>query len=225
MANFKTHRNVGIIGSTAATFGIISLIQNTNLIQSEPISISLIISMIIIGTIGSFAPDIDLDHSKPSKILSSFFFLIFIGINSLWVTQLIPFLDFDIVQENVDLSIFIISFLFAPIFAGLLLSYLHSKMDHRGLVHSIPFGLVLSIGVFLMSENSFGTFNSYMISIMFFIGFIIHLVLDEIYSIDFSNRRIKKSFGTALKLIQKDNIMGTIICYSIIISFIFLRLF
>ena len=32
------------------------------------------------------------------------------------------------------------------------------------------------------------------------IGFIIHLVLDEIYSVDIEGAAIKKSFGTALKL-------------------------
>jgi hypothetical protein len=33
-----------------------------------------------------------------------------------------------------------------------------------------------------------------------FIGFIVHLVLDEIYSVDVMDTRIKASFGTALKL-------------------------
>ena len=32
--------------------------------------------------------------------------------------------------------------------------------------------------------------------------FIIHLLLDELYSVDFMNRRIKRSFGTALKLVD-----------------------
>jgi hypothetical protein len=31
-------------------------------------------------------------------------------------------------------------------------------------------------------------------------GYIVHLVLDEIYSVDVYNERIKASFGTALKL-------------------------
>ncbi len=37
------------------------------------------------------------------------------------------------------------------------------------------------------------------------IGYIVHLVLDEIYSVDLKNRKIKKSFGTALKLFKVDS--------------------
>jgi hypothetical protein len=33
-----------------------------------------------------------------------------------------------------------------------------------------------------------------------FFGGLIHLILDEIYSVDLSNIRIKRSFGTALKI-------------------------
>jgi hypothetical protein len=33
-------------------------------------------------------------------------------------------------------------------------------------------------------------------------GYLVHLTLDEIYAVDFENTHIKKSFGTALKLID-----------------------
>ena len=38
-----------------------------------------------------------------------------------------------------------------------------------------------------------------------FAGFITHLTLDEIYSVDVMDTRIKSSFGTALKLFIADN--------------------
>jgi hypothetical protein len=38
-----------------------------------------------------------------------------------------------------------------------------------------------------------------------FIGFLTHLVLDEIYSVDVMDVHIKKSFGTALKLVDTRN--------------------
>jgi len=40
-------------------------------------------------------------------------------------------------------------------------------------------------------------------------GFIVHLLLDEIYSVDLSNKRMKKSFGTALKLYSYKNMTTT----------------
>ena len=39
----------------------------------------------------------------------------------------------------------------------------------------------------------------------------VHLLLDEMYSVDLANRRIKKSFGTALKLFNYKNISSSIL--------------
>jgi hypothetical protein len=47
----------------------------------------------------------------------------------------------------------------------------------------------------------------------FFIGFgfLVHLLLDELYSVDLTNRRMKKSFGTALKLYSYRNKTSSIL--------------
>ncbi|MCP4052348.1 MAG: hypothetical protein GY739_04630, partial [Mesoflavibacter sp.] len=42
------------------------------------------------------------------------------------------------------------------------------------------------------------------------IGGLIHLLLDEIYSVDLSNVTIKRSFGTALKIADFDNKLITL---------------
>ena len=36
------------------------------------------------------------------------------------------------------------------------------------------------------------------------VGYVIHLVLDEVYSVDLTGARVKRSFGTALKLISSN---------------------
>lgn len=36
-----------------------------------------------------------------------------------------------------------------------------------------------------------------------FVGYLVHLLLDEIYSVDITGRRLKASFGTALKFFDK----------------------
>ncbi len=41
-------------------------------------------------------------------------------------------------------------------------------------------------------------------------GFIVHLILDEVYSVDLMNKRMKKSFGTALKLYSYDDKQSSI---------------
>lgn len=36
-----------------------------------------------------------------------------------------------------------------------------------------------------------------------FVGFLVHLALDEIYAVDIEDKRLKNSFGTALKLVDR----------------------
>ncbi len=45
-----------------------------------------------------------------------------------------------------------------------------------------------------------GPITAWMAGLFVFIGFLIHLILDEIYAVDFSGARLKRSFGSALKL-------------------------
>ena len=64
-----------------------------------------------------------------------------------------------------------------------LLAVLKKFTVHRGMFHSLPAALISAeIGGGLL------------------LGFLSHLILDEIWSLDFSHARIKSSFGTATKL-------------------------
>jgi hypothetical protein len=72
---------------------------------------------------------------------------------------------------------------------------------HRGMFHSLPACLIFSEIVFLLcSGNDISTRLIKAGGLM--LGFMSHLVLDEIWSIDFSRGvpRLKSSFGTAIKL-------------------------
>ena len=48
--------------------------------------------------------------------------------------------------------------------------------------------------------------QAWLTGLFLFIGFLIHLALDEIYSVDVEGRTIKKSFGTALKLFDTHSL-------------------
>jgi hypothetical protein len=72
---------------------------------------------------------------------------------------------------------------------------------HRGMFHSLPAALVASEMAFLLcscEESSLRWFKA----IAVFIGYMSHLILDEIYSIEWTGARwrLKSSFGTATKL-------------------------
>jgi hypothetical protein len=89
---------------------------------------------------------------------------------------------------------------------------------HRGIFHSIPMGFLLGIGTTIFLKTLFWIDISIAVWGGFFVtlGFLTHLILDEIYSVDLINRRMKKSFGTALTFYKKNNLFGTFIVYFLI---------
>jgi membrane-bound metal-dependent hydrolase YbcI (DUF457 family) len=73
---------------------------------------------------------------------------------------------------------------------------------HRGIYHSVLAGLffafVTAIAYYYVLGRHEGV--SWLAGGFMFIGYMIHLVLDEIYSVDVLGTRVKRSFGTALKI-------------------------
>ncbi len=75
---------------------------------------------------------------------------------------------------------------------------------HRGMWHSIPAaaaaGMVTYV-VCLSPEQEVRMMKAWAVVL----GFLLHLLLDEIYSVDLIGRRIKKSSGTALKFFGNNS--------------------
>lgn len=76
---------------------------------------------------------------------------------------------------------------------------------HRGMWHSIPAAAIAGLATYLVClspDVEIRLFKSFAVVV----GFLSHLILDEIYSVDLYGRqmRIKKSFGTALKLFSPN---------------------
>jgi hypothetical protein len=71
---------------------------------------------------------------------------------------------------------------------------------HRGSVHSLlaclMFGLI-SVQLALLADKSI--VFSWCAGVFIIIGMLVHLSLDELYSVDLNNLTIKRSFGSALK--------------------------
>jgi hypothetical protein len=87
-----------------------------------------------------------------------------------------------------------------------------SFTTHRGAIHSLLAGVFFALCTVSLSEHLFskpypvawayGTFVG--------LGFVIHLLLDELFSVDLMNRRIKASFGSALKIASLKYWRGTL---------------
>jgi len=195
MANFKTHYNVGLISGLVASASIVSV----NILS--PIEGFF---CLFLWLIGSISPDIDAPNSTPIKI---FFHIISI-------IALFSFFIFSI--ETFSLIESILISLGVYLLVNYVLPKVFSKLSrHRGIIHSIPFAIAL--GLFLINIFYHYFHISPEISLIggvfFSFGFLVHLILDEAYSVDLSGARLKKSFGTALKLYQADNPIGTIVVY------------
>jgi membrane-bound metal-dependent hydrolase YbcI (DUF457 family) len=105
-----------------------------------------------------------------------------------------------------------------------LLKFFVTITKHRGIFHSIPMGIVFAQITAIISFYifHFDKVLSTVLAFFLFFGIIIHLLLDELVSLNALGIKVKKSFGTACKLYTKDNLFGTFILYVLIIGLYFL---
>jgi hypothetical protein len=76
---------------------------------------------------------------------------------------------------------------------------------HRGMFHSVPALLVAGLGAYLLYHNPDFALRCYVAGAVM-LGFLSHLVLDEIYSVDFMGARLRlnKYAGSALKFASRS---------------------
>jgi len=212
LANFKTHLSVGMTVSVVVS-------TSTLIFYKDIASLSIALNLFILTTIGSLAPDIDAENSIPLKylfsifsILSGFFFVF--NAQYFYLDELLSVVAFN---DNKIISR-IIFFIFGWLVSHLVLLKLFKLFTrHRGIIHSIPYGIMLSMLIYFLSLYlGVVVFISFLFSAAFFIGFITHLLLDEIYAVNLSNLKTKKSFGTAFKVWDKNNPIGISVVYIII---------
>lgn len=198
MADFKTHLTVASIGSSIAA---------TMLLASAVASPQEVLLYFILGVVGGLLPDIDSDTSLTVRLLFTF------------IATLISFLIlFRQRADNTVMELFIIwtaSFIFIRFFIFSLFTRL---TVHRGIIHSIPaavaFGCMTAIA--LNRVFHFNDFVSWMAGGFVFGGSILHLMLDELYSLNLFGLKAKKSLGTAFKFGSIGNIKTTIAIYMLI---------
>lgn len=191
MADFNTHvfaaAAVASIGATVCT-------KLLNL----PISTALLLTAG--GTIGGVLPDIDLKDSVPSKILFSVF-----GVVAAIAWMFARIADFSVAELWVfGIAIFLLIRL--PLWA-----LFHQCTVHRGALHSIAAAFMFSLLATVVGEHVLhvAAETSWLLFGFVFVGVIVHLLLDEIYSVDFMGARIKRSFGSALKLLDAQRIAAS----------------
>ncbi len=193
MANFKTHLGVAAIASG----GLSTLCLGAGLATPQQVVV-----LTILGSAGGILPDIDLDHSSPTKIMFTALALLvaFFALFSKSATY--SLLELWLLWGA---CYFCIRYMAWRIFSDL--------TSHRGIYHSLVaalffYFLTTTLAYYLFDWNPVA---AWLAGFLVFFGYMVHLALDEIYSVDFSDKRLKKSFGTALKLIDPRHLKNSVL--------------
>jgi membrane-bound metal-dependent hydrolase YbcI (DUF457 family) len=193
MANFTTHIAVG----TVVSGGLATLTLAADVIAPENL-----IAVTLAGVLGSVLPDIDLKDSRPARaifsglgIFLSFCVLFTVAakysIAEMWLLWLGTLL---IVRYGGEAAF-------------------HRFSAHRGIWHSITAALFFWFLTAIVFHKLLGKPEgvAWLAGGFLFIGYLTHLILDEMYSVDVMDTRIKASFGTALKLYDPRSIADSAI--------------
>lgn len=182
MANFNTHISVAFVAS-----GVAALV----IYKAGMVSGSEYLLCVIAGTLGGLLPDIDLENSVPARIgFNVLSLLIAFGMVIYWSSRLSL------------MTLAIVWLLTYVIMRYGVFNLFSSLTVHRGIVHSLPYLGILALGVVYASfyGMKFGATVSWFLGAFVFFGAVIHLILDEVYSVNVFGLKLKKSFGTALKV-------------------------
>lgn len=181
MANFNTHFNVAFAAS-----GVMGLV----FFKAGMLSAPLFLGCVLLGTVGGLLPDIDSDNSTPVRVG---FVVVSLAVAFALVVALVGRLSL--------LGLVVVWLLgFVTMRHGVLALYSQLTV-HRGMVHSVPYMAVLALLVVLLAHHGFGqtALASWFLGLFVWFGALVHLLLDELYSVNLLNVQLKKSFGTALK--------------------------
>jgi membrane-bound metal-dependent hydrolase YbcI (DUF457 family) len=183
MAGFKTH----IATSTVLGIGYGA---TAHLGYGVPVDQCLLAAGLC--SVSGMLPDLDSDNSVPVRES-----LAFAGaaVPMLLVER---FRQMGMTTDSIVLTSAVLYVLIRGAFGAFLKAYTR----HRGMFHSLPAALIFAELAYLACDctsNSARLFKAGGV----LIGFLSHLILDEIWAVDWRNGRLKSSFGTALKLWDK----------------------
>ncbi len=192
MANFTTH----IAAGTVAAGALATLTLAADVVAPENL-----VAITMAGVLGSVLPDIDLKDSRPGRAMFAglgvffsfavlFTFATKFSIAELWILWLgtLVFVRYG------------------------LHAIFHRFCVHRGIWHSLVAAAFSSAATAVVYYHILGRHEgvAWLAGAFMFIGFIVHLVLDEMYSVDVMDIRVKSSFGTALKVVDRRHPYGSL---------------
>ncbi len=195
MPDFKTH----ITGSTIVgiAFGYWGVAQQGMTLETGILAAGLC-------SVSGMLPDLDSDSGIPLRETSMF------GSAVIPILMLDRFRAMELSHESMVVATMLI-------YIGIrfvIVEFFRRFTVHRGMWHSIPAAATAGLVTYLVTpcpEESIRLFKTASVVL----GFVVHLALDEIWSLEFGflKFRAKKSFGSALKLFG-NNQMANMLAYA-----------
>lgn len=185
MANFSTHVTVAFLASaSAALIGFKAGLLNT----------TEFLGCALAGTLGGLLPDIDLDHAVPARIGFNLVSLFMAFATVVYWVRVMSVAELAAIGA---LAYVIVRFGVFGLFNRL--------SHHRGLVHSLPYMAILALGLILLAYHGWhwSAGSSWFLGLFLWCGAILHLILDEVYSVNIFGLKVKKSFGSAFKVFER----------------------
>ncbi|QJQ96811.1 MULTISPECIES: metal-dependent hydrolase [Halomonadaceae] len=182
MANFTTHLSVASVGGAVAAYsgwqgGLWTLAEA--------------LPLVALVAFGGILPDIDADNSRAIRLIFNLLALLSVIAGAVLLQPHLSAGQLVVVCGGLYLAI---RHLAGGIFARFTV--------HRGSWHSLLAALSCAVFTSALSYRMFtqGETLAWAHGLALGLGYVIHLSLDEMYSVDMLGARIKRSFGTALKL-------------------------
>src|SRR5262245_1415668 len=197
MAGFRMH--ITVSGALGVVYGGVAV---------QPLGFSTEAGILAAGltTVGGMLPDLDSDSGVPIREM--------FGLAAAVVPlMLVPrLMHMDVSREGILATLLfgyvIIRYGVADVFRRLSV--------HRGMYHSLPAMVIAGLCVYLAYHSPDRSIRL-MLAGGVMLGFLSHLVLDEVYSVDWRGVRpkLKSSAGSAVKFMS-PSVIATAVCYALL---------
>jgi membrane-bound metal-dependent hydrolase YbcI (DUF457 family) len=203
MAGYRTH--ISVSGGLGAAYGAAAV---------EPLGFTTETAVLAAGLtmVGGMLPDLDSSSGVPVREMFGLAAVV------LPLTMVPRLYEMHVSQEGILATL---------LFGYVAIRYGASRVFkrftvHRGMFHSIPAMLVAGLIVYLGYQSPYRPVR-FLFAAGVMIGFLSHLILDELYSVDFRGLRIKfnQFAGSAIKFVS-PSFIATTVCYVLLGSLLYL---
>lgn len=181
MADFKTHMTV-----STATGAVLAVAGGQ---MGMPLTTCILAGGLC--SVSGMLPDLDSDSGRPLREATT------LGAAVVPMLMVERFQRMDLNHESMVLAAACVYILIRFFLAEIFRRY----TVHRGMWHSVPAALIAGMVAFLIMSSEDIRLRMFK-TLAVVLGFLSHLILDEIWSVDYRRGKysFKNSFGTALKL-------------------------